>query len=325
MPDELSAAISRLLDASLHDRTRCLAGAQWPSVRPTSTEVRPWRDEMDELQQQMRILRSVAKRYHVVIQRTSRCGSCDRGETKRVTTSARTTRERTGSSRGGTRSSANASGTSISRTSIRARVACSTRSAPMTRAGSTPTGYATRSARRVSGGSLGPLGESAHEARVQQTPKRSCDRLNPQDIYYGRDWRGAVAGLERACADRRLQRRARLRLSRNGRPEHAFSCCWVHTDRPVRAYLNLKLGRRDGRARGGHNRVQSPRLPRTRARPRCGRNRYHFEERVPVDLPAGATKIAVTEINAAGLLAMGVPRHRRRRVPIDGVRFTLGE
>jgi len=167
---------------------------------------------------------------------------------------------------------------------------------------------------------LGPLG-NPHVQPERAAEEALVRPIGTKDVYYGRD--GAVRWFPWASHDPRgmvATRELIDYLHTDDLSVHFVS--WIESPRPLEAVIHT--GWDDGIVIRLDDRVVFDRA----TYPPVGhgilyRDRYQFEGHVPVMIPAGATKLAVTSINAKGSWAWSIRITDRDGYPFDGVRFRL--
>jgi len=169
---------------------------------------------------------------------------------------------------------------------------------------------------------LGPLG-NPHTKPAFTADEALMRPINRDDIYYGRD--GAVRWTVWNVLNPTGLLNASLLYGYLGTDDQSTHfACWVHTDRPLEGTMHVNWD--DGIIiRLGDQIVFSrPDYP-PQGHGLFYLDRYLFEEHVPVSIPAGATRITVTEINARGLWQWAFRITDRDGYPFEGVRFTMSE
>lgn len=166
---------------------------------------------------------------------------------------------------------------------------------------------------------LGPLGNP--HTRPDRAAKEALSRpVSETRVYFGRD--GAVRWFRWATHDPRGVVECR-RLFDYIRTDDASAhfVCWVHSEQAHDAWLNV--GWDDGVViRLGDNAVFDRGSYPPEGHGAVYRNRYQFEECVPVSLPGGAVRLAVTCTNSHGPWQFQLRITDQDGYPLPGVRFT---
>lgn len=167
---------------------------------------------------------------------------------------------------------------------------------------------------------LGPLGDPHH------APMRTADEalerpIDARHVYCGRD--GAVRWFMWPSQDPRGIVNTRSVFDFIAADDMSFHMvAWIHSDREREGQLHL--GWHDGLiVRLGNAIVLSrPDYPPGERTGFC-RDRYQFDERIPVRVPKGATRLAATIIAAKKSWRFAIRLTDRDGYPFDGVRFSL--
>ncbi len=169
---------------------------------------------------------------------------------------------------------------------------------------------------------LGPLG-NPHLQPGRTASEALDDDIPSNKVYYGRD--GAVRWQPWAALDPRGLFGTRHMMDYLAIDNLSYYfVCWIHSDVACTATLNLNWD--DGIV----VRVREDVVFDRPDYPESGhgvlyQNKYQFEERVPVGLAAGATRLAVTSINAGGAWAFVLRLTDADGFPLPGVRFSLSD
>jgi len=169
---------------------------------------------------------------------------------------------------------------------------------------------------------LGPLG-NPHLQPARAAQEALSYPISQGRVYYGRD--GAVRWFPWSVRDPRGVSDCRSLFGHLATDDaSAHFVCWIHSDRPREGVLHT--GWDDGIViRVGDEVVfDRPTYPPV-GHGQLYRDKYQFEEHVPITIPAGATRLAVTCINAKGSWIFTLRITDRDGYPFEGVRFSLSE
>ncbi len=162
-----------------------------------------------------------------------------------------------------------------------------------------------------------------HKQPARAAPEAATQPVDMRRVYYGRG--GAVRWSRHDIADPMGVVEMQEQLDHlHTDSASAHLTCWVHSDVEVDAVLNI--GWDDGIVvRFGDEIVfDHPDYP-PRGHGAAYRDRYLFEEHVPIRIPVGATRINMTTINSHGLWKFHFRITDANGYPIPGIRFLLSD
>jgi hypothetical protein len=168
---------------------------------------------------------------------------------------------------------------------------------------------------------LGPLGNPHTKPHLAASEALSHP-ISGQRVYYGRD--GAVRWFPWNARDPRGFYEVRSLLGYLSTDDASFHfVCWIESEASREAVLHT--GWDDGIVIRLADAVVFSRPD----YPPVGhgaffRDRYQFEEHVPLTIPAGSTRLAVTSINSHGVWLFTLRITDRDGYPLEGLRFRIG-
>lgn len=166
---------------------------------------------------------------------------------------------------------------------------------------------------------MGPFGNLANNpAFFTELPL--AQPLRPDTAYPGRD--GAVRWFP--FPNREPLGSVRIVSAfgeRNTDQASALLACWVHAKEPMAGFLNI--GWDDGIiVRLGKEIVFDRRDYPPRGHGSFWKDRYDFEEHVPVIIPAGRTLLGVTSLNSHGKWDFNLRFTNEKGLPLEGITFS---
>jgi hypothetical protein len=169
---------------------------------------------------------------------------------------------------------------------------------------------------------LGPLG-NPHTKPARTAEEAFHYPISPRRMFYGRD--GAVRWFLWPNRDPRGHVEVREVIEYLATDDASFHfACWIESERAQEAVLHT--GWDDGIVVwiGDEVAFTRPDYPPV-GHGLLFRDKYQFEEHVPVRIPAGRTRLAVTSINSHGVWAFTLRITDRDGYPLEGVRFLAGQ
>ncbi|HPN33012.1 MAG TPA: hypothetical protein PK843_00740 [bacterium] len=162
-----------------------------------------------------------------------------------------------------------------------------------------------------------------HQKPQYAAAQAAWQPFNPQELFHGRDQ--VVRWFDYALLDPRgIVNCARTFDWRNTDSSSAHFVAFIHSPKQQQAVL--QVGWDDGLLIRFNDQVVFDRTSYPpRGRGQQYRDRYAFEEQVPVALQQGANKLAVTSINSHGSWIFALRLTDEQGIPLQGVVFRLNE